>query len=170
MLAEVARVLAEHQISISSVIQHEALDGREGETGAAGHHDAHRRDRPVPRRRRNDRPAAVRLRRGGVLLGGGLSLSRQQPAGRVAKLSANADNSNCRPDPARSETLVTDAESYRAILRRELPILAARYGVASPGLFGSFVRRKMDRTAIWTFWCRLTTRPDCYGSCSWSIT
>ena len=31
VLAEVARVLAEHQISISSVIQHEALEGHEGE-------------------------------------------------------------------------------------------------------------------------------------------
>ena len=31
MLAEVARVLAEHQISIASVIQHEAMDGPEGE-------------------------------------------------------------------------------------------------------------------------------------------
>jgi predicted nucleotidyltransferase len=35
-----------------------------------------------------------------------------------------------------------DAEQYRAILHRELPALAARYGVASLGLFGSFVRRE----------------------------
>lgn len=32
VLAEIARVLADHEISISSVIQHEALDGHEGET------------------------------------------------------------------------------------------------------------------------------------------
>lgn len=32
VLADIARVLADHEISISSVIQHEALDGREGET------------------------------------------------------------------------------------------------------------------------------------------
>ena len=31
MLAEVARLLAEHQISISSVIQHEAEEDHEGE-------------------------------------------------------------------------------------------------------------------------------------------
>jgi predicted nucleotidyltransferase len=33
-----------------------------------------------------------------------------------------------------------DADHYRAILRRELPALARSYGVASLGLFGSFVR------------------------------
>lgn len=32
VLAEIARILAEHQISISSVIQHEALDDHEGDT------------------------------------------------------------------------------------------------------------------------------------------
>src|SRR5262249_23342096 len=32
VLAEIARVLADHQISISSVIQHEALDEQEGDT------------------------------------------------------------------------------------------------------------------------------------------
>ena len=32
MLADVARELAQHQISISSVIQHEALDEHEGDT------------------------------------------------------------------------------------------------------------------------------------------
>jgi predicted nucleotidyltransferase len=35
-----------------------------------------------------------------------------------------------------------EAEQFRAILRRELPTLAARYCVASLGLFGSYVRRE----------------------------
>jgi hypothetical protein len=36
----------------------------------------------------------------------------------------------------------SDIEQYRTILRRELPSLSARFGVASLGLFGSFVRRE----------------------------
>jgi predicted nucleotidyltransferase len=35
-----------------------------------------------------------------------------------------------------------DTERFRTILRKELPTLAARFGVASLGLFGSFVRRE----------------------------
>jgi uncharacterized protein len=35
-----------------------------------------------------------------------------------------------------------DIEHYRAILRRKLPDLAEHYGVASLGLFGSYVRHE----------------------------
>jgi predicted nucleotidyltransferase len=35
-----------------------------------------------------------------------------------------------------------DLTSFRTILRRELPALAVRYGVASLELFGSYVRRE----------------------------
>ena len=73
MLAEVARVLAEHQISIASVIQHEALEDARGRRVplVIMTHTAPTGDSAPPSQ---DRPAAVRLRRGGVLLGGGLRI------------------------------------------------------------------------------------------------
>ena len=66
VLAEIARVLAEHQISIASVIQHEALDEHEGDTVPLVIMTHTAPTGQLPRGRRRDRPPRLRRRRPSV--------------------------------------------------------------------------------------------------------
>ena len=72
VLAEVAGVLARHGISISSVIQHEALEESEGGDRAAGDHAAHGTHGQLPRCGGRDRPPGIPEGASDVLPGGGL--------------------------------------------------------------------------------------------------